>query len=202
MSPAPLGDRPESWPVQGSEDRHRDEWVVALRSDRVHRPGHEQVGAFHRIVLEHPGASVVLALDAEDRVFCITQYRHAAQQRLVELPAGLCDVPGEDPVEVARRELREEGELAADEWTHLLSTYPSPGISNEQVHIYVARGLRHVGRGDFIPEHEEAEMETFWVPFVDLRSAVLAGRVAHALVALAVLACEARGLVPNGDRIK
>jgi len=175
---------------------------VALRSDRVHRPGHEQAGAFHRIVLEHPGASVVLALDEEDRVFCITQYRHAAQQRLVELPAGLCDVPGEDPVEVARRELREEGELAADEWTHLLSTYPSPGISNEQVHIYVARGLRHVGRGDFIPEHEEAEMETFWVPFVDLRSAVLAGRVAHALVALAVLACEARGLVPNGDRIK
>lgn len=105
-------------------------------------------------------------------------------------------------MEVARRELREEGELAADEWTHLLSTYPSPGISNEQVHIYVARGLRHVGRGDFVPEHEEAEMETFWVPFADLRSAVLAGRVAHALVALAVLACEARGLVPDGDRIK
>jgi len=198
----PLGDRPESWPVQQSSDRHRDDWVIALRSDQVHRPGHEQDGAFHRIVLEHPGAAVVLALDDDERVFCITQYRHAAQHRLVELPAGLCDVPGEDPLEVARRELQEEGELAAEEWTHLLSTFPSPGISNEEVHLYVARRLRHVGRGDFVPEHEEAELETLWVPFAELREAVLAGRVAHALVALAVLACEARGLVPSGDRIE
>lgn len=198
MTTSPLADRPESWPVHASEDRHRDDWVVALRTDHVHRPGHEDAGTFQRVVLEHPGAAVALALDDQDRVFCITQYRHAAQQRLVELPAGLCDVAGEDPLEVARRELREEGELAADHWTHLMSALPSPGISDEVVHLYVARGLRHVGRGDFVPEHEEAEMETLWVPFADLRRAVLDGRVAHAVVALAVLACEARGLVPSG----
>ncbi len=181
--------------MHDSEDRHRDHWVVALRSDRVRRPG-AAAGeeSFTRIVLEHPGAAVVLALDEEDRVFCLAQYRHPAQQRLVELPAGLCDVTGEDPLEVARRELREEGGLAAEEWTHLLSTYPSPGISDEVVHVYVARGLTEADRGDFVLEHEEAEMETFWVPFAELRAAVLDGRVAHALVALTVLACEARGL--------
>ena len=195
--PGPLGDRAEAWPVLESADVHRDHWVVALRRDLVRRPGAWDEAPFHRIVVEHPGAVVVLAMDDEDRVFCLAQYRHAAQRRFVELPAGLCDVAGEDPVEVARRELQEEALLAAREWTHLLSTYSSPGISDEIVHLYLARGLTPVDRGDFVPEHEEADMETFWAPYDALRDAVLDGRVADAPVALAVLAVEALGLVPN-----
>ena len=101
---------------------------------------------------------------------------------------------GDSAVEAARRELREEAGLSAGEWRHLLPTYPSPGISDELVHVYVARALSAADRGDFVLEHEEAEMETFWVPFDELLAAVLDGRVTHALVALSVLTCAARGL--------
>lgn len=189
-----IGDRPESWPVRDSQDLHRDDWVVALRADQVQRPGHPEEEPFRRLVVEHPGAAIVLALDEDDRVLCLQQYRHAAQKSLVELPAGLCDGDDADPLEVARRELREEAELEARDWTHLLSVWASPGISAELHHLFLARGLAHASRGDFALHHEEAEMTTSWVPFDTLHAAVLAGRVNDAPVALAVLAARARGL--------
>lgn len=190
-------DRPEAWPVLGRSDLHRDDWVVALRQDILHRPGRPEEESFRRLVLEAPGAAIVLALDDDDKVLCLRQYRHAVQQALVELPAGLLDQPGEEPLAVARRELLEEGGLVAGRWTHLLSAYPSPGISSELHHYFVARDLRIGPPSDFVLEHEEAEMERFWVPFESLRRAVLDGRVADAPVALAVLVCAARGLVPD-----
>jgi 8-oxo-dGTP pyrophosphatase MutT (NUDIX family) len=189
-----LRDRPEAWPVESRRDLHRDDWVMALRQDTLHRPGHPDEEPFRRLVLEAPGAVIVLALDGQDRVLCLRQYRHAVQQALVELPAGLLDVAGEEPLEVARRELHEEAGLVARDWTHLVSAYPSPGISSELHHYFLARNLAEGPPSDFVLEHEEAEMELFWVPFAELRAAVLAGRVADAPVALAVLVCEARGL--------
>jgi ADP-ribose pyrophosphatase len=197
-APRPLADVPESWPVVGSEDLHRDDWVVALRSDRVVSPGDPEGEPFRRLVMEHPGAAVVLAVDGpagDERVLLVRQYRHAAQRRFVELPAGLCDTDGEDPLEVAKRELREEAQYAASEWTHLTSAYSSPGISAELIHYYLARGLTPADRGDFAMVHEEADLEVFWAPFTDLVEAVLTGRVADAPLALAVLAAQAAGLV-------
>ncbi len=194
MPTTPLTDEPEAWPVASSTDLHRDDWVVALRSDRIQRPGHLEEEPFRRLVLEHPGAVIILAVDDRERVLCMRQYRHAVERRLVELPAGLCDVDGEDPLEVARRELLEEAELEAGEWTHLTSTYSSPGLSNELMHFYLARNLRPADRGDFVPEHEEADMETFWVPYDDLVTAVLDGRIGDAPVVVAVLLAQARGL--------
>ena len=194
MPTTPLTDEPEAWPVASSTDLHRDDWVVALRSDRIQRPGHLEEEPFRRLVLEHPGAVIILAVDDRERVLCMRQYRHAVERRLVELPAGLCDVDGEDPLEVARRELLEEAELEAGEWTHLTSTYSSPGLSNELMHFYLARDLRPADRGDFELEHEEADMETFWVPYGDLVTAVLDGRIGDAPVVVAVLLARARGL--------
>lgn len=185
-----LGDVPESWPVESSTDVHRDSWVLALRSDRVRRPGDHGEEAFRRLVVEHPGAAVVLAIDDEDRALCIRQYRHAAQHRLVELPAGVCDHDGEDPEEVARRELREEAALQAERWTHLLSTFSSPGYSAERIHYFLAEGLSPADRGDFVLEHEEADLEEVWVPFAELVDAVLTGAVADGPVVQAVLACH------------
>ena len=190
-----LEDVDESWPVVRSEDLHRDDWVMALRADYITSPSQPEDEPFRRIVLEHPGAAVVLAVDDEDRVVCVAQYRHAARRRFVELPAGLCDADGEDPIEVATRELQEEVLLAAEEWTHLTSAYSSPGISSEVIHYYLARGLSEVDRGDFALAHEEADMEVFRVPFADLVSAVLDGRVTDAPVIVAVLTAQARGLV-------
>lgn len=191
MTPEPT-DVPQQWPVAGSSYPYDSGWVVRLRSDDVRRPGHPEEEPFTRLVVEHPGAAVVLAVDDEDRVLCLWQYRHAVGQRLVQLPAGLLDVEGEEPVEVARRELVEEAGYEAAEWTHLVSAYSSPGIIGEMSHYYLARGLTAVGRGDFEPEHEEAEMEIGWVPRAELLEAVLAGRVHDAHLALALLVAQAR----------
>lgn len=186
----PPRDVPESWPVEDSTDLHRDAWVVAFRSDRIRRPGADDEEPFRRLVLEHPGAAVVLAIDEDDRVLCLRQYRHPVRHRLVELPAGVIDHPGEDPEEVARRELREEAAMAAERWTHLLSTFSSPGYSAERIHYYLAEDLSPADRGDFELRHEEADLETLWVPFPHLVEAVLAGDVADGPVVQVVLACE------------
>lgn len=191
-----LADAPQAWAVESSEDLHRDDWVVALRADRVRRPGAPgDEGAFRRLVLEHPGAVVVLAVDDDERVLCLWQYRHPAGHRFVELPAGLLDAAGEAPLEVARRELAEEAELQASSWTHLATTWSSPGISAERIHTYLARGLAPAGRGGFDLVHEEADMEVAWVPFGELLAAVLDGRTTDAPLAAAVLLAHARGLV-------
>lgn len=188
-----LEDVATSWPVTSSVDLHRDGWVVALRADQVTTPdGHTA----RRVVMEHPGAAVILAVDDERRVILIWQYRHAAGHKFVELPAGLCDgEPGEDPLEVARRELREEVQLQATTWVHLASTYPSPGVSAELQHLYFATGLSPADRGDFELHHEEADMTSGWVPFDELHAAVLAGRITDGPVVQAVLLARSHHLV-------
>ncbi|WP_232680137.1 NUDIX domain-containing protein [Nocardioides sp. R-C-SC26] len=194
-APEPLRDVIQRWPVRSTRDIHRDDWVVALRADDVEAPDGTPL-EHERLVVEHPGAVIVLALDDDDRVFCLWQYRHAAQRRFVELPAGLMDAgPDETPLDVARRELREEAQLQAVDWTALGSTYPSPGIISEIHHLFVARGLSPCSRGDFVLENEEADMSTGWVPFADLYAAVLAGEVADGPVVQCVLLAVAKGLV-------
>ena len=184
-----LKDEPESWPVVDSRDVHHDEWILGVREDFVTHPDHPGE-PFRRIVIEHPGAALVLAIDDQERACCIRQYRHNAQSVMVELPAGVCDVPGEDPVETAKRELREEAELQAENWRHLLSVYPTAGVSQEVHHLYLATGLSPAPRGDFTMQHEEADLEPFMVPFEDLLRAVLAGEVRQGPVTMAVLAYQ------------
>lgn len=186
---ARLADRPETWPVTATRDIHRDGWVVALREDTVHRPSDPE-DSFNRLVVEHPGAVVVLALDDDEQVCLIRQYRHAVGGRFIELPAGLRDAGPEDPVEVARRELREEAELAATDWRLLVESLPSAGITSERHWIYLARGLSRADRGDFAMRHEEAEIEVLWAPFDDLLAAVLEGRVQEGPLVIAVLSYQ------------
>jgi 8-oxo-dGDP phosphatase len=190
-----LHDSPGSWPVVDSTDLHRDGWVVAMRRDRITVPGGDAADpdqVFGRVVVEHPGAALVLAIDDDERVCLIRQYRHPGTGTFVEIPAGLCDVPGEDPVETARRELAEEVALEADHWRKLLTTYPSVGITAEQHHFYLARGLHPVERPpDFVVAHEEAHLEVFWAPVDEVIDAVLDGRVQEGPLAIAVLAYDA-----------
>jgi len=193
-----VADVPEHWPVESSEDLYRSRLPFALRADVVRHPEQLDEEPFSRVVLEHPGAVVVLALDDEDRVFCLRQYRHPARMRMLELPAGLLDVAGEEPRATAERELLEEAALEAEEWTPLASAYSSPGITTEQIHYFLARGLRRADRGDFRPAHEEADMQTLWVPYDELLAACLDGRVHDAPVLVAVLTAHARGLVGSG----
>jgi len=116
---------------------------------------------------------------------------------MLELPAGLLDVAGEAPRATAERELLEEAGLEASDWVSLGSAYSSPGISSEQIHYFLARGLRQADRGDFTPAHEEADMDTLWVPYAELLAACLDGRVRDAPVLIAVLTARQQGLIGN-----
>jgi ADP-ribose pyrophosphatase len=121
----------------------------------------------------------------------VRQYRHPATGTFLELPAGLRDSDGEDPLETAQRELLEEVELEATEWRELFALWPSAGISAERHVFYLARGLTAGDRGDFALQHEEAEMEVLWVGVDELVDAVLDGRVTEEPIAVAVLAYDA-----------
>jgi 8-oxo-dGDP phosphatase len=188
-----LSDVPEAWPVTATRHLYRADWVMALREDEITAPGSPE--RFSRWVLEHPGAVIVLAVDDDGRAFCLRQYRHPARRRFVELPAGLLDQEGEPPLEAARRELREEARLEAEDWTLLGSTWSSPGISSEVMHLFLARGLRDVQDDDFEATHEEADMSTHWVPLTELLAAVLDGRLGDGPLVQTLLLAQAKGLL-------
>lgn len=185
----PLADEPMTWPVSESKVLHRDDWVLGLRRDTISAPGKPEE-QFSRIVVEDPGAVVILAIDDEDNVVVVRQYRHPAEHRFVELPAGVLDEEGEEPEAAARRELLEEAGLEADHWQHLITTYPTPGKSQEKHVIFLAHGLREVDSG-YVATHEEAEMSLERVPFAELVDGVLEGRLTDGPLVIAVLAHDA-----------
>jgi 8-oxo-dGTP pyrophosphatase MutT (NUDIX family) len=186
-------DVPESWPVLEVEDVWSGPAPFSVRRDIISAPAHPEV-TFGRLVIEHPGAAIVLAVDEHEQALVVEQYRHPAQMRFVELPAGLLDVPGENPLVAAKRELLEEAAHTADEWAHLLTTYPTPGLSAERHDFYVARGLHHVpDRGGFELHHEEADMTLHWVPVDELLMGVLDGRLTDGPLAQAVMSYRMRG---------
>jgi ADP-ribose pyrophosphatase len=129
--------KPESGPrVVGSRELFVGN-VITLRVDDVEIAPARIV---EREVVEHRGAVVFAAMDENQHVYLVKQYRHAIGKELLEFPAGGLEV-GEDPHETAERELAEELGFAAQEWTYLGSFYSSPGFANELLHAYVARGL-------------------------------------------------------------
>ena len=160
--------------------------VISLRRDTVAMPGG---GDSVREVVHHPGAVGVVALDDQDRVVMLRQYRHPVGQRMAELPAGLRDADGEPPLATARRELAEEVGLAAERWSLLATYHPSPGFCDEEIHLYLAEGLSDVGKpADFVVEHEEADMTVERVPLADAVQQVFDGRISNALAVIGVLA--------------
>ncbi|BDZ53378.1 NUDIX domain-containing protein [Agromyces marinus] len=143
-----------------------------------------------REYVDHPGAVAVLALDEDDRVLLIRQYRHPVRAREWEIPAGLLDVDGEPPVEAARRELAEEADLVASDWAVLADYFTTPGGSDEAIRIYLARGLA-AAPDVHDREDEEADMLVRWVPLDECVDAVLARRVGNPSLAVGVLAAAA-----------
>lgn len=181
----PLADEPADLPVVGSEVVFEGR-IWDVRRDTV------EYGEAHivRDYVDHPGAVAVLALDDDDRAFLIQQYRHPVRSRDWEIPAGLLDVHGEDPLEAARRELAEEADLEASDWAVLVDYFTTPGGNNEAIRIFLARGLT-VTATSFDREDEEADMATRWVPLEECVDAVLARRVQNPSLVVGVLAAEA-----------
>ncbi|NHN45461.1 NUDIX hydrolase [Chryseoglobus frigidaquae] len=148
-------------------------------------------GQLVREFMEHPGAVAVLAVDDDGRVLSIQQYRHPIQTRNWELPAGLLDVDGEDPLTAARRELAEEVDLVAADWQPLITLHTSPGGSDEVIHVFRATGLTAAPEV-FARDSEEADIVTRWVALEEAVDAVLAGRARNGIFQAAVLAEHAR----------
>lgn len=140
-----------------------------------------------RDVVRHRGAVAIVALTETGKIALVRQYRTSLDRVTVEIPAGKLD-PGEEPAVAARRELREETGFVADELVPLVSVAPSPGYSDEVVHVYLAHGLRFVGASPDADEFLNVDM----VDMSELVAAVLDGSVTDAKTVAGILAAHAR----------
>ncbi len=184
-----LADLPARWPVTGSQELAAGS-VVRVRRDTVSMPDGQEVG---REVVEHPGAVGIVAIDEDDRVLLLRQYRHPVGRELWEIPAGLRDVAGEPLIATARRELLEEAGYQAAHWQVLADFFTSPGISSERLRIYLARGLTRIPDAErgYVPDHEEAHLTVEWAPLHVVVSRILAGNLHNGVMMVGVLAALA-----------
>ena len=126
-------------------------------------------------IVRHPGGAAVVALDSENQVCLLRQYRHAAGGWLWELPAGKLD-PGESPLTTAQRELQEEAGVHAARWEPLGKIISSPGVFTEIVHLFLARDLRSV-----LANAEAHEVfEVHWVSFAEALEQARTGEITDA----------------------
>jgi ADP-ribose pyrophosphatase len=178
-------DEPASYPVAQTTAAFRSGRVIDVRTDTVVMPDGARA---KRDVVVHPGAVGIVALDEDDNVLLLQQYRHPVQQLLWEPPAGLLDEPGEHPLDAAKRELFEEAHLQADIWHVLLDAFTSPGMTDESLRIYLARGLRPADGPRHAGQNEERDMPTRWVPLDAAVDAVLSGGLHNPIAAMGLLA--------------
>jgi len=160
--------------------------VWNVRRDEVSYNGESIV----REYMDHTGAVAVLAMDEQDRVLLIKQYRHPVRLRDWEIPAGLLDIAEEDALTAAQRELAEEADLVAASWHVLAEFMTSPGGSDEAIRVYLARDLRAADE-TFAREAEEADIEVRWVPLDEVVDAVLERRLQNPSLVVGALTAQA-----------
>jgi 8-oxo-dGDP phosphatase len=162
--------------------------VLSVRTDEL-RMSDGSIAT--REIVEHPGAVAVVALDDDGRVVLVNQYRHPVRRYLDELPAGLLDVSGEAPLAAARRELFEEAAIIAADWAVLLDLHTSPGMSDEAIRVFLARGLADVPADErFEAEHEEITMTVRRVGLEEAVHRAFTGEMSNATAVAGVLAAS------------
>jgi 8-oxo-dGTP pyrophosphatase MutT (NUDIX family) len=152
--------------------------IAGVRVDEFRYPDGEIA---QREIVSHPGAVAIVAHDERQLYFVRQPREPVGEQQLLELPAGKLDVPGEDPLETAKRELVEEIGKAAAHWRELKRFYTSPGFADEQVIVYLATGLSAANSGE--PDENE-RIEVVQVALADLDSAIGKCRDAKSLIGL------------------
>lgn len=135
-----------------------------------------------REVVRHPGGVAVLPLDEDGNVLLVRQFRYPFGRVLLEIPAGKLD-RGEEPLHAAARELEEETGVQAEELISLGSIYVSPGFCDEELHLYLARGLK---QGESHPDEDEF-LAPEKVPFDELTEQIMSGAVHDGKTVAAVL---------------
>ena len=193
-------DQPMAWPVRSREVLGTG-FVSSFVDEEVETPSGETM---RRQYVTHPGAVGVVAWREDtDDIAVVRQYRHPVRMELVEIPAGLLDLDGEEYVVAAQRELAEEAELAADRWDVLVDTCTTPGACEESLRIFLARGLRPADRPEgFVLEGEEAHMTWEFVPRADLVDAVLGGLCQNPSLVAGILALETARLSGRLDDLR
>jgi ADP-ribose pyrophosphatase len=146
-------------------------------------------------VVHHPGGAAAVAIDAQQRVCLLRQYRYVAGGWIWELPAGKLE-PGEPPLTTAQRELIEEAGISAQHWHSLDSYLSSPGVFSEVLHLFLATGLASVSNA-----LEKAEvLEVHWIPFTEACAWALNGTIRDGKTALGLL--RAREFLAGGSVMK
>ncbi|MEV6835033.1 NUDIX hydrolase [Streptomyces sp. NPDC051133] len=182
-----IKDTPEEWEIRATATPFTGN-KTSVRTDDVVMPDGSVARRDYQV---HPGSVAVLALDEEDRVLLINQYRHPVRHKLWEIPAGLLDVPGENPLHAAQRELYEEAHVKAEDWRVLTDVYTTPGGCDEAVRIFLARDLSEADGERFAAEHEETDMQHARVPVGELVDRILAGDVHNNCLVVGVLSLVA-----------
>lgn len=180
-------DTPEEWQVTATVTPFTGK-KTSVRTDDVVMPDGTVARRDYQV---HPGSVAVLAIDEEDRVLVLRQYRHPVRHKLWEIPAGLLDIPGENPLHAAQRELYEEAHVKAEEWRVLTDIFTTPGGSDEAVRVFLARNLSEAEGERYAVSEEEADMEQARVPLTELVRAVLAGDLHNSCLVVGVLALTA-----------
>ncbi len=155
--------------------------VLNVRLDQVRVNTDSKPRVVAREIIEHRGAVAIVALDSQDRVLLVRQYRSAAQRDMLEIPAGTLEA-GEDPALCAIRELKEETGYSAAEWKEIGKLLPSPGYSTEKMYLYLAQNLT-VSTAS--PEDDEA-IQVEIIPFAEAIAKIERGEIidAKSIVAL------------------
>jgi len=177
----PLAER-----VVASEVVHRGKYMV-FHVDTIERADGSRG---KRDLVSHPGAVAVLALDPENRVLLVRQWRVAAGRGLLEIPAGTLDVHDgitEDPDVAARRELEEETGHRAGSWRKLSAFWTAPGFSSELMHLYLATDLVAVDDETRLAPDADEELELRHLPVDEALSLVETGGIADAKSILGIL---------------
>ena len=133
-------------------------------------------------VIRHPGGAAVVAVDSQQRVCLLRQYRHAAGGWIWELPAGKIDPP-EGPEVTARRELQEEAGIEATQWLSLGHFLSTPGFCDERIHLYLATGLTRASTD----RHPHEVIEVHWLDYATALSRIDAGEIVDGKTLLGLL---------------
>jgi len=146
--------------------------LISLYHERVNLPQGDHT---YFDIVKHPGGAVIAAIDDENRVCILKQWRHAISDTIWEFPAGCLEF-GESPLETAKRELEEEAGVKANRWQDLGCISSSPGFCNELLYLFEARGMT---RG--VLKLDEAEqLEAHWLPLEKVYEMVRSGEIIDA----------------------
>ena len=154
--------------------------VFTIRRDNLRTPD-GRITKFD--IVEHHGSVVILAIDNDANLLLIRQYRHAAFDDLLELPAGTLDAPDEDPAHCAGRELREETGMAAKKLVELGQFYLAPGYSTESMTVFLATDLYN---NPLAPDADEF-LDVEKIPVAEALSIAEAGQMPDAKTLAALL---------------